>query len=515
MKKKVLIAALAGVAVATSFSLTSCKTTVDGAGEDLKVVSLDELKKEETTIEFWHSFGDSVSKALNLLLEGDEEEGIQGFDDWCAEQGYKIKVNVTNKGGGYDGLRKAVNMGAKSKAVPTLLLGYPDHFADYIANKILLPLDEYVNAEDENIALEGGAADFIDTYWKENQMDVNGDGNKNIAGIPFNKSTEIMCYNSNLVDPILKAKGYGTVDASGNVTWTNPTWEEVLDVSKYIVENKTTLKYTYKGAEYDISPDMKYPTYIDSESNFFISTSRQWGGEGAYTLEDGTVTAYNSSTREAMEYFKAAANKGYIELPKAGGTGSYGSSYMQVRKAFISIGSTAGVKNNAASLAYEMKATIAPQKSYDESANQAVIQQGTNLAILSANSNNKTRLAAWLLIKFLTNTKNQTIFSTNSGYIPVRKSSQESEEFAELLAAADPSNFNYAFNGAVAKGLTAAFEEQKYFYTDPAFNGSSVVRDEIGVAVEDMFLFNKSYDEAMTAFYTKMADFGIETKKTA
>ena len=188
---------------------------------------------------------------------------------------------------------------------------------------------------------------------------------------------------------------------------------------------------------------------------------------------------------------------------------------MPVRKAFISIGSTAGVKNNAASLAYEMKATTAPQKSYEESANQAVIQQGTNLAILSANSNNKTRLAAWLLIKFLTNTKNQTIFSTNSGYIPVRKSSQESEEFAELLAAADPSNFNYAFNGAVAKGLTAAFKEQKYFYTDPAFNGSSVVRDEIEVAVKDMFLHSKSYDEAMTAFYTKMADFGIETKKTA
>ena len=514
MKKKVLIATLATVAVATSLSLTSCKTTVDGAGEEFKVVSLDELKKEEpVTIEFWHSFGDSVSSALNLLLEGDEEEGIEGFDDWCKAKGYNIKVNVTNKGGGYDGLRQAVNMGAASKAVPTLLLGYPDHFADYIAQKILLPLDGYVNAEDENIKLEGGSDDFIESYWKENQMDVDGDGKKDVAGIPFNKSTEIMCYNSNLVDPILKSMGYGTEDAKGNITWENPTWEQVIAVSKYIVDNKDTLSYTYKGATYKVAADMKYPTYIDSESNFFISTSRQWGGEGAYTTEDGTVTAYNEKTKEAMEYFLAAAKKGYIELPAAGGTGSYGSSYMQVRKAFISVGSTAGVKNNAASLTYEMKATTAPQKSYDATSTQAVIQQGTNLAILSANSNNKTRLAAWLLIRFLTETKNQTIFSTNSGYIPVRKSSQASEEFEELLAAADPSNINYAFNGAVAKGLTAAFEEQKYFYTDPAFNGSSVVRDEIGTAVNDMFLYGKTYDEAMEAFYKTMSDFGIPTKK--
>ena len=515
MKKKALIATLATVAIATSLSLTSCKDTVKGAGEKFDVISLDDLKGSETvTVEFWHSFGDSVTKALDLLLEGDEEEGIEGFDDWCKKEGYNIKVNVTNKGGGYDGLRQAVNMGAASQAVPTLLLGYPDHFADYIAQNILLPLDGFVNAEDEKIALEGGADDFISTYWQENQMDVDGDGKKDVAGIPFNKSTEIMCYNSNLVDPILKTLGYGTVDASGDVTWDKPTWEEVIAVSKYIVDNKSTLKYTYKGAEYTVSADMKYPTYIDSESNFFISTSRQWGGEGAYTLEDGTVTAYNADTKAAMEYFLSAAKKGYLELPAAGGTGSYGSSYMQVLKAFISVGSTAGVKNNAASLKYDMKATIAPQKSYADGDNQAVIQQGTNLAILSANSNNKTRLAAWLLIKFLTNTKNQTIFSTNSGYIPVRKSSQESEEFAELLAAADPSNINYAFNGAVAKGLTAAFAEQKYFYTDPAFNGSSVVRDEIGTAVNDMFLYSKTYEQAMDAFYKTLEDFGIATKKS-
>ena len=112
---------------------------------------------------------------------------------------------------------------------------------------------------------------------------------------------------------------------------------------------------------------------------------------------------------------------------------SYGSKVMKNLEAFISIGSTAGVKNNT-DARYELKVTKIPQRSYDENeAIQAAIQQGTNCTILSKNSNNLTRLAAWLLIRYMTSTESTTFFSKSTGYLPVRQSAIDTDEYQRFL----------------------------------------------------------------------------------
>lgn len=512
MKRKIIGAASLAFVAAASLALTSCNQKAAGAGEKFEMVALDALKEEKVSIEFWHSFGDAISAPLNDLVEQ--------FQKDMAEKGYKISVKVVNKGGGYDGLRKSVNMGTKSGAVPTLILGYPDHFADYIKQNILLPLDDYVNDTNEEIGIN--KTDFVDSYWAENQMVI--DGGVKTAGLPFNKSTEVMYYNSSLVDPILDELGF-TKDAEG--TWDKPTWDEVFAVSKYIKDNAKLAKTddaakqklswkNEKGVAQTIDiNNLQYPTYVDSEANFFITTSRQWGGEGQYTVQDtttgvGTVVAKNDSNKTAMEYFISNATNGYFNFPKAGGTGSYGSNYMTVNKAAISIGSTAGAKNNASNN-FVLKTTTVPQK--DKTSNFA-IQQGTNLAILTKNSNNKMRLAAWLLMKYLTESENTTKFSSETGYLPVRKSARDSQEFKDLLDARDPASFDYIFNGAVATTLYSALKEEKegYFFTDPAFNGSSIVRDELESAVQSMFIYKNSFDKAMDAYYTALKGYKINVK---
>lgn len=493
MKKKIIFTS--ALALTSVLALASCD-------EDKSTVGLEkaysELKEgKAVTFEFWHSFGDAVTAPL--------EELVTNFQTEMKDKGFNITVNVVSKGGGYDGLRSSINLGAESGSIPTLVLGYPDHFADYIKQGILQPLDSYVYNSDSEIALDGvtsSSNDFITSYWNEVLMTMNSE--IKVAGIPFNKSTEVMYYNASLVDPILKANGWLSNDGS----WENPTWEQVFTISEYINNNKETLKYTYKNAEYSVDyTNMSYPTYVDSEANFFITTSRQWGGEGKYTVlnSDGTgkVVAYNNSNKTAQEYFLAKATNKSFNFPAAGGTGSYGSSYMAVNKAFISVGSTAGAKNNA-STRYEMKTTTYPQKGYTASDTNAVIQQGTNLAILSKASDDYQMMAAWLLIKYLTNAENQVYFSTNTGYLPVRQSARESQDFKDLLAAADSTNENYIYNGMVARALTSALKETSYYYTDPAFNGSSVVRDELETLVRDMYLYNKTYEEAMTIFYTTL-----------
>lgn len=500
------------LSIATIFgvlALSSCSSNnVENAGESFKVITMDELKaksqEKPIVVKFWHSFGHNISKALDPLIENFEKE--------MEAKGIKIDVQDESIGGGYDGLRSRVNLGTKSNSIPTMLLGYPDHFADYISSDILLPLDQYVNSTDTEIGL-GDTNDFVESYWKECQMEFKAPGENAIANhtvaIPFNKSTEIMYYNADAVDPILESHGW-----LENGRWVNPTWEQLYTVSaelKSKVENGG-LSWTHNGAPYTATKTT-YPVYIDSEANFFITTARQWStkGEDVYTRRNsdgtGTVVFDNPTAKTAQNYFVGKANEGLWNIPKKVNQ-SYGSSLMVNNEAFISIGSTAGVNNNDSSK-YSLKCAAIPQRSYAENDVQAVIQQGTNAAILSKNSNNYTRMAAWLLIKYLTNTENTTTFSMATGYLPVRKSARDSESFKNFLA-----NENDPFDGNAAKAINAAYSQLDYFYTDPAFKGSSIIRDTVDTMVQSVYCNNKSIEDAIKTAYKELKDksFTCESK---
>lgn len=503
MKKRYLIPA-AALAMFVSMSLASCGSSVANAGEAFKLLSIDDLKENSSEdkkikVEFWHSFGHNIAKELNPLIDQFEVE--------MAKQGIYIDVNAKSIGGGYDGLRSRVNQGTKTNSIPTMILGYPDHFADYIASDILLPLDNFVNASDKEIGFtEEDKEDFVESYWKENQMMK--DNKQIIAGIPFNKSTEIMYYNASVVNPILEDNGW-LVDGK----WKNPTWDQLWTVSTTLKDkvSKGTCTWTYNNANYSATKTT-YPVYIDSEANFFITTGRQWSqkGQDVYTKLDengnGLVVFDNETTKTAQNYFKEKADAGLWNLPKKVNQ-SYGSNLMVNNEAFISIGSTAGVNNNA-STKYELGVTGIPQKSYDENAVQSVIQQGTNAAILTKNSNNLTRLASWLLIRYLTSTDVTAKFSMATGYLPVRESAVDSEEFQEFLKDADS-----IFGGATAKAINSAYDQNDYFYTDVAFPKSSIVRDECDTMIQSIYCNNKDINKAMEDAYKRLKDYKIACDK--
>ncbi len=510
MKKKFFAIAFSALILPLTFSLTSCGDSVENAGEAFKLLSVDDLKVKSSeaspiTVEFWHSFGHNITNQLTPLIERFEEE--------MAEKEIYIDVVAKQIGGGYDGLRSRVNQGTKSNSIPTMILGYPDHFADYIGSGILLPLDDYVNASDkENIGFTQDEIenDFVATYWSENQL-IGKDGETITAGIPFNKSTEVMYYNASAVDPILEKNGWLSEDGQ----WVNPTWEQLWKVSEELKTKSlnNALSWQYNGAKYEVSirtPSKFYPVYIDSKANFFITTARQWAEDltaasEVYTKLDSTgkgiICFDNQTTKTAQAYFVEKAKEGLWNVPDKVNQG-YGSNLMVNNEAFISIGSTAGVNNNDSSK-YEMKVTTIPQKSYDSGV-QAVIQQGTNAAILTKNSNNYTRLAAWLLIRYLTSTDITAEFSMNTGYLPVRKSARETDEFKTFISSKDS-----IFGGATAQAIVAADAQTNYFYTDPAFSGSSIVRDEVDTMIQTIYCQNKDVAEAMTSAYSKLRDYRL------
>lgn len=523
-KSKVSLFLTSSALMLSGLALTSCGSesnrNVANAGEAFEMRTIQDLKNNSSKdspleIVFWHSFGDAIEGPLNNLIDE--------FEDEMASKEIYIDVKALSTGGGYDGLRSKINSGIASNNLPTMLLGYPDHFADYINSGILLPLDSYVNSTDTEIGMIGDYAysDIIEEYQRENILDANGDGVADICGIPFNKSTEVMYYNASVVDPILQEKGWLGEDGY----WENPTWDQLWTISQTL-KDKVAAKnctWTYNKASYE-SIKTDYPVYIDSESNFFITTSRQWcqnqdEAKSVYTtsssVSSGEVRFDNSITRSAQNYFLEKANAGLWNLPAKKSQG-YGSKLMQNLEAFISIGSTAGVKNNA-SPKYELKVAAVPQRSYDTNSSvQAVIQQGTNAAILNKNSNNLTRLASWLLIRYLTSTESTTTFSMDTGYMPVRNSAVESQTYQNFLQLANaefankPENaYEKALYGTVAQAIYAANKERSYFYTDPAFKGSSTIRDKLETLVQTIYVTGKTIDFAYEATYNQLRKQGI------
>lgn len=505
MKKIVFIFAL----VLSVIGLTSCnKSQVANAGEEFKLYTIDQLKAHDGPIkvEFWHSFGHAIQEQLDYLIEDFELE--------MKEQGINITVKSISTGGGYDGLRKRVNMGTRSNSIPTMILGYPDHFANYIENGILLPLNPFVETTDEEIALpSGGKDDFVQSYWNEVQV-KDKKGKDIISGIPFNKSTEVMAYNANFVEPYLVKLGYA---AKLGDAWENPTWEQVMKVSEEIKKDLNAAKasntpLTFKHGDtrstVPLTAADKYPVIVDSTSNLFITATRQWGGEGKYTRiganNEGEVVFDNPSVKAALGYFQQNAKAGFWQIPEKLNE-SYGSNVLRAREAFITIGSTAGIKNNTSD-AFDTKVTTYPQKAGSE--NKAVIQQGTNAAILSKNSNNYTRLAAWLLIRHLTNAENTATFSRKTGYLPVRTSAFESNDYQDFMNTNDP------FDLPVARAVTAGYNSRAYSYTDPAFSGSSIVRDEVGNLMVNVFSReSKTIEVAIQDSYRELKSLGLVTKK--
>ena len=87
-------------------------------------------------------------------------------------------------------------------------------------------------------------------------------------------------------------------------------------------------------------------------------------------------------------------------------------------------------------------------------------------------------VAAWLFAKFLaTDVVFQASVSMNNGYASVLKSAQENPVYKEFLATAGT-------EGIQAYAVQVTLEQQNSFYNSPAFFGSSVAREQVGLLVQ-------------------------------
>ncbi len=453
MKKGLLLS----VTLLLVFTLSAC---LGGGGREETTVDIpDALPNEPIEIVIWHAFGEDNQSLLQEMFDSFNQEYPQ--------------VTITQLGqGGYDGLRESTIQSIVAGTTPTIVFGYPDHFVEYLNGNALVPLDEYIAHDVHGVDLN----DFVDGFLAENQQYLDG----NQYSMPFAKSTEMVVYNKDFFD----AQGI-------EISRTTPlTWDELEAYADTMVGNgENQCDFLFNA---------------DSASNFFINSSRQW--DAGYTDGEGNILVDNDDTRDMLNYFNGLFASDTVSFPIEWDE-NYGSEPFKDGLVCMSQGSTAGTRYNVPdeeSPFNEMGIAPVIQKDLD---NQSVMQQGPNVAIVSDADNNQ-RLAAWLLLKYMTNTENTADFAMATGYVPVRKSGFETAEYQEFLSLVD--KYDEVGLGGLspverldlpfALAATVAYAQVNAYEFDPAFVGritSSGARQESGLAFEAIYAGTRNVEEAI------------------
>ncbi len=411
------------------------------------------------TITFYNTMGANLSSVL--------ETYIAEFN--------KLYPNITvvsTNVGGYDDVRDQISTEITVGNQPNLAYCYPDHVALYNLAKAVTTLDSLIESEIEVTRADGTTeilgltdeqiADFIEGYYNEGRQF--GDGL--MYSMPLNKSTEVLYYNKTFFE------------ANGLTVPT--TWDELEAVCAKIKE---------------IDPN-SIPLGYDSESNWFITMCEQYGSP--YTSATGDHFLFNNEQNRAfIKKFNEWYQKGYLTTQTL--YGAYTSGLFTTTdevKSYMSIGSSAGATyqrpsaNADGSYPFEVGIATIPQV---DASNPKVISQGPSICIFQK-SNPQEVIASWLFVKYLTTTVEfQAEFAMASGYVPVLKSVAQNPVYADFISNADGGNFIAALSAKVC------LEQEKAYYTSPAFNGSSTARSQVGSLLTKCLALNSGDIDAQIA----------------
>ena len=402
-------------------------------------------------IVFYHTMGSNLRDVLEVY--------IAEFN--------KLYPNITiehKQVGGYDDVRQQISTELTVGAQPNIAYCYPDHVALYNLAGAVTTLDNLIESKLEVTRADGSKevlgltdeqkADFIQGYYNEGRQF--GDGL--MYTLPLSKSTEVLYYNKTFFDEHnIPLPTHWFSEGENDTTSMEYVCERIVEADPYSI-----------------------PLGYDSESNLFITMCEQIGAP--YTSATGDHFLFdNEINKSVMNRFRIWYENGWLTTQEL--YGAYTSGLFTATsnpKSYMSIGSSAGAthqrpaKENDQYL-FDVGICEIPQMNPN---NKKVISQGPSLCIFQ-DSNPQEVVASWLFMKYLTTTVEfQAEFSMASGYVPVLKSVGQNEIYkTEFLDKANGGDFIAALSAKVC------LEQEESYYTSPAFNGSSVAREEVGYLV--------------------------------
>lgn len=469
------------------------------------------------SIQFWTGFGANVQQILDPMLAD-----FQSKTD--------IVLDYESKGG-YDNLYLAISSGLTTKSYPNVALAYPDHMANYISSGILEPLDAYIDKAGVNLE------EFVPQYLAENQdfgVYESGpyEGEPITYGLPFNKSTEVFGVNESFFD---WAK---TIDSEVKVP---ETWEEVRTVGlklktimrtgdtrgaspaamwgKAVASTTSggvttwTIHDTAQAAGTNCRLDFSavteenfVPFGYDSQSNFFITIVRQWGGRYTYTeTKSGSTVGYygfdSNECRQALAFFQDLAEQRIMGVPATWEETQYCSNPFKANKLVGVVGSSAGIYNQIGTYyklgVHEIPYRV-PEKKY-------VISQGTNI-VMFTRGDAEQKSSNFELIKYLTSDPVSIPWCTGSGYFPVTTTAIASDEYQEFLATRNAQPRQQSVIDAAITGNKYGTDNWNQF-VDPGFPGSTTIRTEVAFIMPNVMVNGRTVEESLDAVFAKLTQF--------
>lgn len=361
-------------------------------------------------------------------MTGDLETTLTELtDEFNSTNEYGITVKLVNQGNASD-LQSKLTTNAAAGTLPDLAQAYNNWFTEYVQE--VVPLDDFVANDFDNYE------DIVSSYRDENSE------YGFITGLPFNKSTYLYFYNKTMFDELgLEAP---------------KTWDDLYTIGEKIMAEKELASLGY-----------------DDRAGMIEALVKQAGSE--YVTADG-VQFDNEQGQAAVTLMVDLYNKGYARLA---GDGEFFSTLISNGLIAAYVGSSAGVSYITPD-GWELG--VAPLPAGEKA---AANMAGTNLIMFAKDSNEQR--ATWEYMKYLTSTEVTTKWAMETGYLPVRTSAFESEEYQAFMAE----------NPAAA----AAYEQADDFFASPTFDGSNDVRSAMNTKIEEIVINNtdKSTDNDVDA----------------
>ena len=384
------------------------KTLVSIALSVILLVGCSNKKQtEQTTEEIVTELKNPVEITFWHAMNGEQETALKKLVDKFTKENSNITVTLQNQSSYPELQQKITATTASPKDLPTITQAYPDWLLNAMDENLVVDLKPYI----ENKTLKfDNYDDILEGFRQASTIDGK------IYGMPFNKSTEVLWYNKTLLD-------------KHNIA-VPTTYEEFAKASKEVKE-----KANIVGGGFD-SLSNYYTTYLKNEDVTF----------------DSKLDPTSEASKKAVNYYLDGVKDGYFRIA---GTDKYLSGPFGNETIALYVGSNAGeafVKQGVGDK-FEIGAAPYPAK--------YVMQQGTDLFVFSsATAEQKT--AAYKLLQFLTTKENQIEWAKATGYIPVRKSAIESDEYKNsgtLIAPILADATKNLFTNPVVKGMDSAFRE--------------------------------------------------------
>lgn len=415
---------LAGaVTLMSAFVLAAC-----GNGGADSASSSEEAGGETVEITFWHAMNGPHQETITKLTEAFNESQDQ------------YVVTEQNQGD-YETLNQKIMASGASGDLPTMAQLTPGDVPDLAANNLLVPLSDKIVSD------TGFTQEAIDDIYDGFMESSTYDGE--LYAMPFSKSTRVMYYNQDLLDE------YGVEVPT--------TWEEVEALGEQMVAAGDDAV----AMGFENSYEMEYETIARQNGAEFVN------GE---TL---TIDIGGDESVEALTFLMDLMDQGYART--AGEDGFFSGPFGRGESALY-IGSSAGLAH-VVPVAEEngINWNTAELPTYNDI--PLTLFAGNDLGIF-ASADETQQEAAIAFMAFLLEPENTATWAMETGYVPVRRSALEVEEYQAYLEENPRAQ--------------AANEELEYGMSSPSFKGSGEYRNNLVETLDNVLVNDADIQESLT-----------------